>query len=78
MPSGGGVGTKCKEIEAIHEKKSVIKIVNDFNFKASLPDSNILAYFCLNIRLKNRITISEVAKALRNILSMMKRLRIIC
>ena len=29
MPTGGGVGTKCREIEAIHEKKSVIKIVND-------------------------------------------------
>ena len=29
IPSGGGVGSKCREIEAIQEKKSVIKVVND-------------------------------------------------
>ena len=31
IPSGGGVGTKCREIEAIQEKKSVVKIINDDN-----------------------------------------------
>ena len=31
IPSGGGVGTPCREIEAVYEKKSVIKIVNDDN-----------------------------------------------
>ena len=31
IPSGGGVGTKCREIEAILETKSVVEIVNDDN-----------------------------------------------
>jgi hypothetical protein len=31
VPSGAGCGTKCRDIESVMNKKSVIQIVNDDN-----------------------------------------------
>ena len=59
-------------------KPPVIKIWIDFDFNASLPDWNTLEYFCLNIKLTNRIQTIEVANAAKNILSIINRFKIIC